>query len=125
MCTLAANREPFAVPQPAIAPEIHQPFYVHCDLPPEVAFDGVISVDQFADAQDLLVRHLMDAPFKRYPHPIANLERFGPPDTMNVSQPDWDELLIWYIDASDARHLRFSSKSRNGGSSNFSQGDAL
>jgi len=125
MCALAADREPFTMPQPAIAPKIHQPLYIHCDLAPEITFNRVVAVDQLADPQHLLVGHFMNPPLWRYPNPIANLKRLGSPDTMDVSEPDRDELLIWDIDASDARHLRFSSRKRNGDRSNFSQGRAL
>jgi hypothetical protein len=125
MRALTAYREPLAVSQPAIAPEVHQPLYVHRDLPPEIALDRVVAINQFTNPQYLVIGQFLYPPLYRDPHPAADLERFAPPDAMNVSQPDRYQLLVRYIDASNPRHLRFSSKNGNGGKSNFSQGQAL
>src|SRR5262249_45926277 len=125
MGALPAHRKTLAVPQPAIAAEIHQPLDVHRDLPAEVALDRVIAVDQLAHAQYLVVGHLMYAPLDRNTDPVAYLERLSAPDAMNISKPDRDPLLIGDVDASDARHLRFSSKNRDEAGFELSQGQAL
>src|SRR5580704_14153328 len=110
MGALAPHRQPLAVTQPAVAPEIHQSLDVHRYLPPEVALDRVFTINQLADAQNLVIGHLVHAPLDRNADPAADLERLGPPDAVDVGQPDRDPLLIRNVHASDPRHLRFSSK---------------
>src|SRR6516165_9198648 len=110
MGTLAPHRQPLAVAQPAVAAEIHQALDVHRHLPPQVALDRVFAVDQLADAQDLVIGHLVHAPLDRDADPAADLESLGPSDAVDVGQPDRDPFLIRNVDASDPRHPRFSSK---------------
>src|SRR6185503_1444448 len=55
---LAADRQAFAMAQPAIAAEIHQPLDVHGDLAPQIALDHVVAVDHLADLQHLLIGQL-------------------------------------------------------------------
>ena len=43
------------MPQPTIAAEIHQPLDVHRDFAPQVTFDDIVAVDDFADLQYLLI----------------------------------------------------------------------
>src|SRR5438132_3446456 len=125
MGALTAHRQPFAVAQPAVAAEIHQPLDVHCNLPPQAALDRVFAVDQLADAQHSVIGHLVHAPLDRNPDPAADLESLGPPDPVDVGQPDRDPLLIWDVDASNPRHLRFSSKDKDEGWLAVSQGRAV
>jgi hypothetical protein len=108
MRALTADRQPLAMPQSAIATEIHQPLDVHRDLPSEIALDSIVAVDEFADTQYLIVGQLVNPPLDRNPHPTAYLKGFGAPNTMDISEPDRDQLLIWDINASNPRHLRFS-----------------
>src|SRR5258707_477459 len=105
---LAAARQAFAVPQAAIAAEIHQLLDVHRHLAPQIAIDGVVAVDQLADAQHLVVGQLVDAPLRRNRHRRADLLRRGAADTVDVGEPDRDPLLTRDVDASYTRHLRLS-----------------
>jgi hypothetical protein len=98
------------MPQPAIAPQIHQPLNAHRDLPPQIALDRVFAVDQLTDSQHLVIRQLMHSPLGRNADLAAYFKRLGRADAMDVGQPDRDPLLIGDIDASDPRHLRFSFK---------------
>jgi hypothetical protein len=52
----------------------------------------------------------MNPPLRRDADPAADLRGCGPADAVDVCQSDRHSLLVWNIDASDARHLRFSSK---------------
>jgi hypothetical protein len=52
----------------------------------------------------------MHAPLDWNADPAAYLERLGAPYAMYVGKPDRGSFLVGYIHASDARHLRFSSK---------------
>src|SRR6266446_851617 len=110
---LPAYRQPLAVAQTAIAAEIHQPFDVHRDLSPQITLDRVVAVDQLAHPQDLVVRHLMNPPLERDPDTAADLHGLGAADAVNVGQSDRYPLLVGDIHASDARHLRFSSRRKN------------
>jgi hypothetical protein len=49
---LAADRQPLAVTQAAIAAEIHQALDVGRGFAAQVAFDGVIAVDGFAQLEN-------------------------------------------------------------------------
>src|SRR5690242_18363975 len=115
MSALTPHRQPLAMTQPAVATEIHQTFDVHRDLPPQIALDRVFAVDQLADAQYLVVGHLVHAPLDRDADPTADFVSLGPPDAVDIGQPDRHPLLIWNVDASDPRHLRFSSKEQRCG----------
>src|SRR5205814_673406 len=115
MGALTPHRQPLAVTQSAVAAEIHQPLDVHRDLPPEITLDGVFAVDRLADAQHLVIGHLVHAPLDRNADPSTDLESLGPPDAVDVGQPDRDPLLIRNVDASNPRHSRFSSKEQRCG----------
>src|SRR5436190_11198519 len=61
VCALAANREPSAVPQPAIAADIHQPFDVHLNLLAQVTFDPALLVYHGANLVDFFFCQLTNA----------------------------------------------------------------
>src|SRR3954449_4268029 len=46
---LAAHRQCAAVPQPAVAADLHQPLDVHRDLLAEIALDTTLVLDHLAD----------------------------------------------------------------------------
>src|SRR3954453_14625589 len=62
---LAANRQAPAVPEAAVAGEVHQPLDVHRGVAAKVALDLVIAVDRLADVADFLVGQLLDPLFRR------------------------------------------------------------
>ena len=76
----------------------------------KITLDGEFTVDQFAHSQHFVVGQLVHPPLRRDPNPGANLHRRCPADAVDVGQPNRYPLLIRDIDASDARHVRFSSK---------------
>jgi hypothetical protein len=110
VCALPAYREALAVTQSTIATEIHQPFDARRDLSSQVALDGIVSVDHFAHTQNFVVGQLMHSPLRGDADSVAYLSSLSPTDAINVGESDRDPLLIGNVDASDARHLRFSSK---------------
>src|SRR5262245_27295972 len=115
MGPLAAHGKTLSVTQSAITSQIHQAFDTHRDLAPQIAFNRVFPVDQLADPQHLIVCQLVHSPLARNADLPAYFERLGPPDAMDVGEPDRDPLLIGYIDASDARHRASPLKIRNEG----------
>src|SRR3546814_8741618 len=52
MRALAVHRQALAVPEPAVAAEIHEPLDVHRNLASEISFNDVVAVDRLADAHD-------------------------------------------------------------------------
>src|ERR1700759_2890338 len=110
MSSLAPHGQPLAVTQPAVRAQVHQPLDIHRNLPPKVALDRVFTIDQLADAHNPVVGHLLHASVGRNTDSAADLNSLGPSDAVDVDQADRDPLLVWDIDASDPRHLRFSSK---------------
>src|SRR5258708_14624287 len=58
---LAADRQALAVAKAAVAGQVHQPLDVDGGLATQVALDGEVAVDGFADLQHFLVGQLIDA----------------------------------------------------------------
>ena len=106
MRALPPYREPFAVAEPAIRSKIHQSLDVHRDLSPQIPFNGVISIDQLADTQHVVVGQLVDPPLGRYADFAADLEGLGSANPVDIGEPDRDPLLVGNIDSRDARQLR-------------------
>jgi hypothetical protein len=59
MGALATNRQATAMPQAAVAAQIHQPLDVHLVLSAKVALDREIRIDVFAVPQDLGVAQVV------------------------------------------------------------------
>jgi hypothetical protein len=85
MCALTANRKTFAVPQPAVAAKIHEPFDVHRDFTPLVALDLIVSVDEFADPQHFVVGKLVDPAIVGDIQLAADFGGFAGPDAIDIS----------------------------------------
>src|SRR6185295_9792897 len=90
---LAADGEPLAVPQPAVAGEVHQPLDVHRRLAAEVALDLVALVDRLADLADLLVGEVLDALFRRDPELGGDVLGRGAADSVDIGQRDFHALV--------------------------------
>src|SRR5215472_2702758 len=58
---LAVDRQAAAVPQAAVAAEVHQALDVHLDLAAQVALDLVVGVEHVTDLLDLRLRELLGA----------------------------------------------------------------
>src|SRR6185312_4093728 len=83
---------------------------IHRHLTPQIAFDRVFAVDQFANLQYFVVRQFVNAPRLGNRELVANLVRGGAADAVNVGQADRNALLIGNIDASDTRHVHHSMR---------------
>src|SRR6476646_6657685 len=90
---LAADRQALAVPQPAVAGEVHQPLDVHCRFAAKVALDGEVLVDRLADVQHLLVGEVLDPLFRTDAELIGDLPGRGAADSVDVGQRDLDALV--------------------------------
>src|SRR4030095_2664169 len=58
---LAADGQALAVPDAAIAANVHQPLHVHRDFAPQVALHLVLALDDVADTGGLVVRPALHA----------------------------------------------------------------
>src|SRR5690349_12457577 len=104
MGALAADRQALAMTQPAIAGHVHQALDVHRHLAAEIALDPVFAVDQLADAENLLIRQLVDPALLRDAELLADLDRVLRPDAIDVAQRNRHALVRGNIDTGDARH---------------------
>src|SRR3954451_6356623 len=75
MGALATHRQATAMPQAAVAGHVHQPLDVHRDFTAQVALNPVFAVDQLADAEDFLIRQLVDPAFLRDVQRLADIDR--------------------------------------------------
>ena len=105
MRALPADRQTAAVPQAAIAAEIHQPLDIHRDIAPEIALDHVVAVDHLADLQHFLISELRDPARLRNAHLGHDLLGLVWPDAVDVLQRDHDALVGRNIYAGDAGHV--------------------
>src|SRR5581483_5908249 len=105
MGALAAHRQAAAMPQPAIAAEIHQPLDIELDFAPQVTLDHVVAVDQLADVQHFLVGELRHAPLRRMAQLLHDLGRLFLLYAMDVLQRDDDALVGRKVDTSDTSHF--------------------
>jgi hypothetical protein len=58
MCTLSAYRQASTVTQPSVTSKVHESLDVHGDIAPQVAFHHIVTIDDFANLQDLLIGQL-------------------------------------------------------------------
>jgi hypothetical protein len=64
MCSLTTDRQRTAMPESAVAPDIHQTFDVHLDALPQVAFDFAFCFKDRPDAAQLIFVQVPDASIK-------------------------------------------------------------
>src|SRR5262245_15498500 len=104
MGALAAHRQSAAMPQPAVAPQVHQPLDVHRDFAPQVTLHDVVAVDDLADLQHFLVGQLGHSALVRDPDFRHDFVGLFSPDAMDILQCNNDTLVGGYVDAGDASH---------------------
>src|SRR5665213_1734313 len=105
--SLTAHRQALAVPQSAIAGQVHQPLDVHRRFAPKVAFDLIVAIDGLADVDHFLIGELVDPPAVLDADPADDLARLGLTDAVNVLQRDDDALVGRNVDACDTGHAAF------------------
>src|SRR5262245_58533042 len=105
MCALAANWQTFTVAQTAIAAEIHQALDVELHVAPQVAFDHVVAVDDFANLEHLGVGQLGDAALRRQINLAHDILSGLVPDPMDVLERDDHAFVGRQIDTRDTSHL--------------------
>src|SRR5437667_8959071 len=93
MGALTAHRQPAAMTQAAIAPEIHQPLDVHAGLTTQIALDEIVAVDDFTNLQDFLIAQLRDAAIRGNFDLLHDLGRILLADAMDILERDQDALV--------------------------------
>src|SRR3546814_5666752 len=95
--------------QAAIAAKVHQTLDVHRDFATQVTLDLVITVDRFADLQNLGVGQFVDPALARQANGLTDFLLLHPADAVDVGQCDLDPLVGRDVHASNTRHAFFSS----------------
>src|SRR5262245_9647415 len=108
MRALAAHRQSAAMPQAAVAAEIHQPLDVELHLTSQVPLDQVIAIDHLADVEHLLVGQLRHPAGLRDPDFLHDFLGLSRSDPMDILQCDDHAFVGRNIDTSDAGQSRFS-----------------
>src|SRR5690242_6636826 len=105
---LAAHRQTTTMAQSAIAAEDHQPLDVHVDFASQIAFHHIVTVDDFANLQNLLVGELGDARRVGDVHLVDDLTRLVRPDAVDVLERDDHALVGRQVNTRDTGHGRYS-----------------
>src|SRR3546814_10192953 len=74
--------------QAAIAGEVHQALDVHRRFAAQVALDGVVGVERFADLQDFGVRKILDAAAVVDPQLVGDVDGGLATDTVDIVERD-------------------------------------
>jgi hypothetical protein len=103
---LAVDREPLAVPKPAVAAEVHQALDVHLNFAAKVAFDlDLVALEHVADRFDLGVGELFDLLGRIDAGLLANDLGVRFADSVDVRKRERDVLSAGKVDSCDACHL--------------------
>src|SRR3982751_6607165 len=101
---LTPHRQPSAVPDSPVAPDIHQPLDVHGDFGAERALHLHRTLDHLAETRDLGIREIAHSGVRIDSSLSQNAAAGGPSDSEDVGEGDLDPLLPREIDAGDTRH---------------------
>ena len=104
MGALTMNGQAATMTQAAIATEIHQPLNVHRNFTPQIALNRELSVNGFADLQNLAVGELIDAPVSRDFDALADLLSEFRANAMDVLERNDSALLGRNVNACDTGH---------------------
>jgi hypothetical protein len=93
------------------APEragIHQTLYTHRDFFAQIAFDLIVMLDNFAEFHNLVFTEVLDPNCSVHAGFLENLQRRGPPNAVDIGQPDIGSLVSRQINSSYTRHINSS-----------------
>src|ERR1017187_1210569 len=88
MRALSANRQPAAMPQPAVRTHLDVPLDVHRDFFAEVAFDGALFFQNRTDLIDFVFRQVANLLIEIDSRAVKQGLGTGTADTVDVSEPD-------------------------------------
>src|SRR5271154_2647028 len=101
---LAVDRQALAMTQAAIAAQIHQALDIHGDVAAQIALDLIVSVDDFADAENLVVCQFVDATLRRDANLRADGSRPHRANAKNITKGDLNALLRGNVHTSNTGH---------------------
>src|SRR5207245_4548205 len=101
---LPSHRQPPPVPEPAIAPDVDEPFDVPRHLLAEVSLYLVLPLNDFAQLHDLILAEILHARRRRDSRLGQDLSGQRPPDAIDVGQPDMYLFLPREINSGNACH---------------------
>jgi hypothetical protein len=101
---LATNRKSAAVSQAAIAAQIHQAFYIHCDFTPQIALDDIIVINGFTDLDHFRFGQIANATIFTDTDLLADIPGIGRTNTVDVAQCDFHSLVCRNVNPGDAGH---------------------
>src|SRR5690606_17525528 len=101
---LAPHREAAAVPQAAVAADVHEPLDVELPLTAQVALDLVLAVDDLTEAADLDLGQVLDPRVGVDLSLGEDVLRARPADTVDVRERRFDPLLAREVDTCDPSH---------------------
>jgi hypothetical protein len=103
---MPADRQVAAVPQTAVAAEIHQALDVHGHFAPQIALDLQLkAVDRFADLAGLVVVEIIAALVERHASGGQDLTSLVPAHPIEVGQRNFHTLVAGKVDTGNASHL--------------------
>src|SRR5688572_11908959 len=103
---LAAHRQVLAVPDAAVAADLHQPLDVLADLLAQVALDAPFVLDHLADPARLVLGEVPHLGGRRHPRLGEDRLCARAPDAVDVRQPDPDLLVLGEVHSCDPCHIR-------------------
>ena len=102
---LTPRRHASPMPEPAVAPDIHQALDVHRDFPAQIALDPHLLVDDFAKAVDFVVRQVPHARVRIHIRALEELLAGMKSDAKDIGQRRFDALVARKIDPCNSRHV--------------------
>ena len=108
MSPLPAHWKPLTVTNTAIAAKIHQTLNVHGKFPAKIAFDDMVTVDDLANAANLMISEVLDPALELDTALLTDLACFGWADPMDICQRNDNSLVCRNVHACDACHAAYS-----------------
>jgi hypothetical protein len=104
--TLPANRQTAAMPDAAIAAEIHEALDIHRNFAAQITFDRETR-DRIAQARNFGLTQVFDLNGRVDLRLATGFERAGAPDAVDVRQRDRYVFVDGNIDSGDTCHIWF------------------
>jgi hypothetical protein len=105
MRPLTTHGESPAVPQPSIAPDVHQALDVHGSFGAKRTLDLEVALDLATETIHIVVVEILGPSIRIYPARIENLLGTGVSDTKDVRESDFNSFSARQIYASDTCHV--------------------
>src|SRR5215211_688350 len=98
------HRKIAAMPQAAVAADLHEPLDIHGDLLAEIALDAALLLEHTADLADVVFRQVLDADIRAHARRSEDVVRALASNAVDVGEPDLDPLGPRKVNACDTCH---------------------